>query len=65
LFAKNDEKLEEQVVVLNCFDIDLNLDPCYHEKETDGFMYEFEDNHEFEFVDHPAEEQGRCLNFPV
>jgi hypothetical protein len=54
VFAKNDEKLEEQVVVPNCFDTDLNLDPCHHEKETDCFMYALEDSHESEFAYHPA-----------
>jgi hypothetical protein len=39
------------------FDTDLNLDPCYHEQETDCFLYAFEDNHECKFVDQPVEEQ--------
>jgi hypothetical protein len=57
VFAKNDDHLEEQATLLNCFDTDLNLDPCHHEQETDCFMYAFVDNHECEFADQLAEEQ--------
>jgi hypothetical protein len=57
VFTKNDENLEEQATLPNCFDTDLNLDPCHHDQETDCFMYAFVDNHECEFPDQPAEEQ--------
>jgi hypothetical protein len=57
VFAKNDDKLEEQDTLLNFFDIDLNLDPFHHELETDCFMYTFVDGHECEFVDQLAEEK--------
>ena len=56
VFSKNEEELEEQVVVPNFFDTDLNLDPCHHEQETDCFMYAFVDNHECKFADKLVEE---------
>jgi hypothetical protein len=58
VFAKNDEKLEEQVDVLNGFDIGLNLDPCHHEQKTDCFIYALVDNHKFVFVDQLAKGQA-------
>jgi hypothetical protein len=56
VLAKNYDHPEEQATLPIFLYIDLNLDPCHHEQETDCFMYAFVDNHECEFANQLAEE---------
>jgi hypothetical protein len=60
--TENDGVVEEHEIV-HKQEVDLHLDLCHHEKETDCFMYALVEIHKCEFVDQPAKEQATASIF--